>query len=589
MYYIMQFLTAACPSELVDAFTHNRPLIETERQVIERHREQTCTEIRWRTKTISAIDVRGEDPENQRERLVQEAVTLSTMLTICKRLEAPIRNLPFDVLQSIAINSFEPIPGPTFARFGAVFGQVCSAWRQAVLLSPQLWTTLFLTMGPPASLDNARAIEWLKRAKGRPFTLYVDFNKPSSGWLWDDNNKPLPTVLPEDAALFFKSLSPYLIHLTYLGVRTHDMKLLRSILDMPFVWEGSELQHLDIRNYYSLDFYKDEVDDQNFSLPLFRAHPPISQLTMELLPYLTGGIHPLLDNFVNWAHLTYLRISGTVEMSQYVRILQSSLNLQVASFVLDLDINNIPPPGVLIHSNLRILALILTSRCDRIALHDLLQIIQFPNLQGLDIVRNNMRRYEEDVPPDRPANHYPTVNTLGEFTHLKMLGLHFGHEENFKPLLDRAPNLEFLGINMFHKCADELFQLISHPDTSVGHILRCLQVLIIQYDRLLDSRTEAAIVNTIMSRHRMEDVSLPPEGRSALQGVIVRVVQSRERFGILERSSTKALWDMKSKCEEVKMTVYLQTAVVAREFNLHAMPHVKSFDDLGLKEPSIFD
>ena len=152
-------MTAACPSELVDAFTHNRPLIEIERQAIERHREQARTEIRWRTKTISAIDVRGEDVENQRERLVQEAVTLSTMLTICKRLEAPIRNVPFDVLQSIAVYSFEPIPGPTFTRFGAVFGQVCSAWRQAVLLLPQLWTTLFLTMGPPASLDDAPAIE----------------------------------------------------------------------------------------------------------------------------------------------------------------------------------------------------------------------------------------------------------------------------------------------------------------------------------------------------------------------------------------------------------------------------------------------
>ena len=171
-----------------------------------------------------------------------------------------------------------------------------------------------------------------------------------------------------------------------------------------------------------------------------------------------------------------------------------------------------------------------------------------------------------------------------------MLGLHFGHEENFKPLLDRVPNLEFLAINMFHKFADELFQLISHPDTSAGHILRCLQVLFIQYDRLLDARTEAAIVNTIMSRHCIQDASLvPPEGRSALQGAIIRVVESRERYGMLERSSTKALWDLKKKCKEVGMTVYLQAAVVAREFNLHAMPHVKSFDDLGLKKESIYD
>ena len=128
---------------------------------------------------------------------------------------------------------------------------------------------------------------------------------------------------------------------------------------------------------------------------------------------------------------------------------------------------------------------------------------------------------------------------------------------------------------MFHKFADELFQLISHPDTSAGHILRCLQVLFIQYDRLLDARTETAIVNTIMSGHCVQDASLPPEGRSALQGAIIRVVESRERYGMLERSSTKALWDLKKKCKEVGMMVYLQAAVVAREFNLHAMPHVK--------------
>ncbi|KAF7782836.1 hypothetical protein Agabi119p4_2212 [Agaricus bisporus var. burnettii] len=71
-------------------------------------------------------------------------------------------------------DSFDPDGGPL------VLTQVCNAWRQIAIATPQLWTTIRLTYQGYSSSQHCLIRLWIQRSGGLPLTVAVIEHKPAN-------------------------------------------------------------------------------------------------------------------------------------------------------------------------------------------------------------------------------------------------------------------------------------------------------------------------------------------------------------------------------------------------------------------------
>ncbi|KJA26898.1 hypothetical protein HYPSUDRAFT_36068, partial [Hypholoma sublateritium FD-334 SS-4] len=178
------------------------------------------------------------------------------------KFEASIRRLPFDILHQIAMYNLPVDPDITFKQFLLPFGRVCAAWREAILSSRRLWTTLYIVIRTPGSLKDAAVNEWFRRAGDRPTTLYIDF-------------KIVVAIPSAELDRFFTSLSLSFIHLSHLGLRAPAIPDLHPLLGLPLQWNFPKLRQLDIRSLYP-GLRNRESPPAKF----FMTAPPLTSLTL---------------------------------------------------------------------------------------------------------------------------------------------------------------------------------------------------------------------------------------------------------------------------------------------------------------------
>lgn len=96
-------------------------------------------------------------------------------------LQASTRNLPPEILVHIFLSAW--VPHPCYNRTALKFGGVCSHWRQIVLSTPRLWSSLTLTIHADMVTNEKRqdTIEllqhYLENVKNVPFSLDLQFAK----------------------------------------------------------------------------------------------------------------------------------------------------------------------------------------------------------------------------------------------------------------------------------------------------------------------------------------------------------------------------------------------------------------------------
>ena len=215
--------------------SHNGPINETETRECNRLRAHAAAELDAKKRKLAEIDAQIEILQQQRERLTIDVRVLSETLDVCARIGARVRRVPFDVLREIAIYHFAQFPVPTLVYFNSPFTRVCAAWRDAALLSPQLWTTLFVRIGSPNSLKDDAVIEWFRRSRGLPITFYFDLVPLTRG----------PTPSRQDLVHFCDSISSSLAHLLRLGIWAQSAVDLDVLLKSSLPWAATELRQLD--------------------------------------------------------------------------------------------------------------------------------------------------------------------------------------------------------------------------------------------------------------------------------------------------------------------------------------------------------
>ncbi|KAH7884876.1 hypothetical protein F5I97DRAFT_1929710 [Phlebopus sp. FC_14] len=87
---------------------------------------------------------------------------------------SPISRLPTELLLPIFLRAIERPKSPKALPSQFILSAVCKTWHNAVMSSPELWGTLYVSVHMPLGLYRACV------AKSAPFPLHVEF----FGWSW---------------------------------------------------------------------------------------------------------------------------------------------------------------------------------------------------------------------------------------------------------------------------------------------------------------------------------------------------------------------------------------------------------------------
>ncbi|KAJ6473269.1 hypothetical protein C8R45DRAFT_907901 [Mycena sanguinolenta] len=141
-----------------------------------------------------------ESTQSLRDRLADLDVQIATLEAerkiIRKKLNSvtyPILKLPFEVTSEIFFNSLPDIQdahpifdfSPERLPIPVLLTQVCRAWREIALNTPQIWATFFLRLDEVWLKD--RLAKWLEKARSSPLSFILDRRSK--------NRPPPPTPL----------------------------------------------------------------------------------------------------------------------------------------------------------------------------------------------------------------------------------------------------------------------------------------------------------------------------------------------------------------------------------------------------------
>lgn len=404
------------------------------------------------------------------------------------KFEASIRRLPFDILHQIAMYNLPVDPDPTFKQFLLPFGRVCSAWRETIISSRRLWTTLYIVIRTPGSLKDAAVNEWFRRASDRPTTLYIDF-------------KIVVAITSAELDRFFTSLFPTLVHLSHLGLRAPTIPDLRPLLGLPLQWSVPNLQQLDIRSLYPGLRSRREAPPGKF----FMTAPPLTALTLNSRLDISE-LHPLLT----WSQMVHLSFGHAININEWFNLMKRAVNLQTAFFSLSgLPGKRLIPQPLFVHPCLLTLSLVLNQSCSSIPLRHIIQMFHPSKLKMLQVFR-------EDDDPQGFGLHRPSdsntdfsVNNSRLLEKLESFSIRFHFDENLRPVLLRTCNLRKLSVRMEGTAfAYRLLSSLSH--IGAAHVLPQLSSLQI----IIGARTGSTYQSCLALDYLLR--SIKPIGRGTL-------------------------------------------------------------------------
>ena len=245
--------------------------------------------------------------ERQRDKLVRH-------IDQYRALTSPIRRIPREILQEIFINCLPTDRPAVMSEREAplLIGRVCSGWRSISQSTPELWTsvhvsipnTTFTASGTSnadymvaancmAELRTTALQEWLQRSGSLPidisFSLWQDWTHVP--FTWNVPNEPHPivdTILSVSRRWRKLTVAAHGSSIVCLLTRPHDLPLLET---------------LDLRFPNMAESILSEIPKSEYNI--FRT-PSLRRLS------LAQSSGDCLDYPVNWANLTDLAIEGVL-------------------------------------------------------------------------------------------------------------------------------------------------------------------------------------------------------------------------------------------------------------------------------------
>ncbi|KAG1875776.1 hypothetical protein F4604DRAFT_1924841 [Suillus subluteus] len=311
---------------------------------------------------ISGLQTVMDGIHTVQQQLVEQKNKIIESINLHKRLVSPLWRLPTEVLSQIFCHCLPQIPKlgelqpPSKLTVPMSLTRICRRWREVVVDMPNLWCVLFVEVDDGNWQQAAFGYDcWLKRARGRPLSLRLQFHA-------DDHSTKIQRLL-----------QPYISQISSLYVdfydpNTPELDMFRDLL---------ALEEMSV-------YFHDDISGSDTSVIISRS---ISQLPSTLCSFDVSGWLLDFDDLSScnpvWAHLTKLEIAiwGAEDV---LRLLQLAPNLSSLTIHIILLAGESLNPFT--HTNLQTLH-ISCDPCDDESLDfcDLLDALSFPTLRVLTV------------------------------------------------------------------------------------------------------------------------------------------------------------------------------------------------------------
>ncbi|EPQ54945.1 hypothetical protein GLOTRDRAFT_43416 [Gloeophyllum trabeum ATCC 11539] len=360
-------------------------------------------------------------------------------------------------------------------EFQVLVSHVCRRWREVALETPNLWTSIDFTEGPP--FEKSRA--WVERSKGAPLDIAIDCQEsirpasplPGEEHDYSTDEDEYKSMTLEDLSTALSIIIPHVEHWRSFELMVHDYKFMYLTLSelskcpsAPML-EGMQLYHYD-------DW--DEVTDHMTFNPKDCATPFVlfNNNAPKLHTVALWGVH------LRWSDTTFL--SGLVDLElayhthdvrpsleDWARMLTESPELKI------LTLSASGPKGELSDwvddDGRHIHSITLPSLTDLVlAFHPtpyvcgIMKMLTVPNLRHLtldfDTMDGDQTPLISQLVEPRPGEKKSLLNNLLQ---LKIGGL-VCERPVMNDLLGALTNLRVLNINVDHT-DPVLFEKLGHP------------------------------------------------------------------------------------------------------------------------------
>ena len=416
---------------------------------------------------------------------------------------APPVPIPFEILQPIFclycqssnFRGLETDPRDTLAVFTLM--QVCLAWQQIVLKTPELWSAVFITHHPcPRDFELAR--RWLSRAGNIPRTLKFTFQS--------SNHVPLTATHDLISQYPFRTLR----FEAYLSNRMVDFSKIRAESLLP-------LERLEFSRHSGYPHIE----------LTFPPHTFPNLLSLQI----SGSFKILPFKTMPWPSLRQLDMFGVIppSLSESLTILRDATALEHAKIVVLVD-TEVPSTGGIVAANLSVLNVGFDTSCNA---GNFLDMLTAPKLKALTL-----------------DNHYGSgimecdISALRRFVALSGIEMEeLSISRTTMPLsvgalLDCMPSLRRLEL-----CTNSLLDEDSMKRIANGELGPRLEELTIRV-QLISPEAAAPILAMIESRQSSQ--SETRRGHSYVKKVMIRV---------LGKGPAKFLRNYKEQLGELKGTV----------------------------------
>lgn len=312
---------------------------------------------------ISGLQTVMNDIHTLQQQLFEQKNKIIKSINLHKRLVSPLWRLPTEVLSQIFCHCLPQIPKldelqpPSTLTAPMLLTKICRQWREIAVGMPNLWCMLSVEVDDRYWQQGAFFYDtWLKRARGRPLSLRLQFHA-------DDHSTKLQHLIQP----YVDQISSLSVDLSYAGPDTPELNMFHNLL---------ALKEMSV--YIWTDFFGD-----NMQASMSRS---ISQLPFTLCSFCISG-WTLDSNELSscnpiWAHLTTLRI-GVWEAPDALHLLQLAPNL--SSLTINIVFGDAQALGPFTHTNLQ--TLVINCHDPGTQFCDLLNALSLPTLRVLSVYR----------------------------------------------------------------------------------------------------------------------------------------------------------------------------------------------------------
>lgn len=251
----------------------------------------------------------------------------------CSRSSA----IPIDIWEEIFVRCLpSEDPNHTACAAPLLLCQVCRAWRQLAISSPNLWSSMrvVVSLGEPRP-HTALIAQWLERSGSLPLALS----------LYQTNEAEGNCIATGDVLEIFKQ---YIhrwqdIRLDLASPRCHNQL-------GPYKRKAPLLEKFHMRSQRL-----DEIPEQDL-LGMFEEVPQLSMLSVSSIAALDYGADTNLT--IPWNQLTHVSIDFDMSIGKVFLLLRKCHNLQKCNFGVKFEPDSLSP-GMVIQTNLQSLQLMI--------------------------------------------------------------------------------------------------------------------------------------------------------------------------------------------------------------------------------------